>query len=310
MPAVLERQPARPERQDFAGGRPPLASWFRSVAILCTAEEDRLEPRLDTLLEWIEAYDGWYRTVLGMTEGRNLQYVYGREVSFIGSFLTSVADSLADAAARLRDLGLAVSVTVSMAEALQDPERFIALVSSPGVRSVGLHYTADDLARSTEAVRLTERVLEMPGLSVGVLGEAAVLEAIGLFSSPAYCRSDVTAYPCGEARDDLPGQPSPASPVPPSPCFSRFRVWLDASGGVYPCLGLLGLEGLELHHLGRPWQESVFAGRPYPLDLAKLARHGPVPLGKVPPAGDSGLPSACARHRQEILSLHLPSSSA
>jgi hypothetical protein len=82
-------------------------------------------------------------------------------------------------------------------------------------------------------------------------------------------------------------------------------VFVDTDGFMYPCFGLLGVEAARLGSVYEDPEDTVFGGRPTPLDLSRLARYGPGDeflAGHAEPKR-SGLPVVCENHRLHLLPL-------
>jgi len=287
--------PSDMRRLDFGSGRYPLAYWLKSVAVLAPGRGRDLTVPLSRLGDWIVAYDGWYKTALGVLQGRRLHCLYHREVAFVGNSLLPAASRLAKFGHVARGLGYGVSLSVGVSEAVESEEAFFSLAALPAFNHVGLIFGEDDCR--PENLGLVERLLARTSVKVGIIGPLGGVERMGLLASLALNRADVTIHPTG----NLPG----GQPPPPSawvaPCSQSFRLYVDSEGLLFPCLGLLGLPGAALGSVYEPLERTVFGGKPYNLDLGRLALAGPALDPESPAERELALPWTCERHRRAVL---------
>ncbi|MEZ4298032.1 MAG: hypothetical protein R3B70_23950 [Polyangiaceae bacterium] len=277
---------------DFSSGAQPTVQWFKSIAVLVEvngAGDDFTVPA-DALASFVGRYDIWYKDVVGAASGRRLHLLYHREVSLVGEVPIECASSIVKVGLASRAAGMGFSVTVELRRALEHQAAFEALLRSRVVRSMGIHHREDAVRPpDDDARRLIERTVES-GVEIGMIGPVHYFRSIGVLSSGVLNAGNVTVHPRSGAGERAGSGGDGASEA----CFSRFRIWIDTDGSLYPCLGLRGIASGRLGSVHEPPGNTVLGGRPTVLDLGRLARVGPA----VSPS-TTGL-SPCDRHRLEI----------
>lgn len=282
---------------DFAAGKPPLAYCFRSAAFLAPGQGDDLSVPVSVLCDWIDGLDSWYKESLGLAEGRNLHLLYHREFSLVGNDLISAAGRLKAFGQTAYRLGFGASVTVDLVEAMVFEDTFHDLIRGGLYNQVVFRVLDSGGPVNGDATAFIERVIEESNVGVGFIAPVQALRDIGLLDSPVFNRSDMTIIPVGGLLVDAATVP----PNPVAPCLARLRLYVDEGGFIYPCLGLVGVPGAELGSVYDEFEDTALGGRPYPLDLTRLAMSGP--CLREPASGErlSGLPWICERHRMAVL---------
>ncbi|HEY8378364.1 MAG TPA: hypothetical protein VIK91_17830 [Nannocystis sp.] len=280
---------------DFADGVPLLASHFRSVLFLLQADGDDFSVPTDRLVTWIEELNAWYLEVTGIARGRNLHLAYHRSIELVAPRLLRFADKIERLGTSCRALGYGFAITVQVGEALAhraDLERLVEVgaLHHLGINLVDVESGAEDAARDlVEALACTS-------VQLALLGSLAVQRRLGLLSSPKVNRADITLYPANVT----PGSIDDGAEIR-QPCANRFRLYVQADGELFPCLGLVGHPRASLGSIYRPISETALYRRPYALPLARLALTGPSEEELSAPVDDTmGLPVACARHRAAL----------
>lgn len=283
------------KRINFAGGSPLLAGHFRSVIFLLDAAGDDFSVPTDRLIAWIDEMNQWYVDVTGISEGRNLHFAYHRSIELIAPRLMDFADKIERIGLSCRQMGYGFAVTVSIDEALARRDELERLVESGALHHLGISLF-DGSPETDAAARELVETLTTTSLQLALLGSLAVQKRIGLLSSPRVNRADITLYPATVA----PGSIDSGADIR-QPCANRFRLYVQADGRIFPCLGLVGRPQAVLGSVYQPIAETALAGLPYALPIDRLAIEGPAAEDLGDPVADTaGLPVACARHRATI----------
>lgn len=285
---------------DFSTGRQPAAQWLRSVAFLVgpASEGGGFVPEPDRLVAWLERFDGWYKAAIGSDRNQRLHLLYHRDVTLVGDRLLDHVAGIDRIARHAAALGFGFSITLPLGEAVAAEHRLLQLLECPGVSTVAISVSGDEevtdpgtLARILSAIVRTKE-------HIAFIGSYDRISRFGLLDYEGVLSAQITIHPKEEGAAGA-TLPIPSRPV--LPCFSRLRLYVDAAGGIFPCLGLVGIPSACLGTVDDPMDRTVFGGRPYSLCLDRLARSGPDLTGPEPAERFTGLPWICERHRRELL---------
>lgn len=285
---------------DFGAGVQPAVQWFKSVAILLALDgsgEDFVVPA-EVLAEWIPRYDAWYKRAAGILEGRRLHLVYHREVALVGHVPLERVELVAKIGRACRAVGIGFSVTVDVAQALDQSRELERLLDAGVLSNVGVNHLDGSERPSDDAARSMIEGLLGRGVTVGLIGPVHYFRSIGVLGSSVLNAANMTLHPRSQSSANAPG---PENPV--ASCFTRFRLFVDTDGSFYPCIGLLGAPAARFGSVYEDLEDTVFGGRPTPLDIERLARAGPSWAANRSLIGPrrSGPSSICERHRLEML---------
>lgn len=279
------------------GGRASVARLFGAVTLylrLEAGERDFAVPA-SVLVEWLREYDRWFKSAVGITDGRNLHLLYGRGVSAAGDGLLRAQNALQLIGTASRECGLGFSIVVD-AIALVERERALArLVTARAVDTVGI--AADETVPRSVARGVgtaVERLLRR-GVRVELVGSCRYYMSIGLLASPILNATNVTVS-TGIVPDSY---RVPHGPMR-SACRGRFRVHVDGDGTLYPCLGLFGEKAASFGTVYEGIGASSFIARKAPVDVVRLALSGPQNQSCDPRGGAGLLPPVCTTHRQSL----------
>lgn len=279
---------------DFATGLRPAAQWFRSVAFLVEPSADNFSVPAQTLGIWIGAYDQWYKSALGVNDGRRLHLLYHREVSIVGPDLLRLRTAVNVVAKAAATAGLGCSVSLPLSELIEDEIQFDELVATAQITTIGVIVDDDTTFDAAAVSHAVSRIVRNKG-HISFIGAYERLQELRLLDHPDVSGTQLTIHP--KAQYGIPQIPLSAV----LPCFGRFRLYVDPEGDIYPCLGLCGVRSARLGSVLQPISETSLAGADYPLDLGALAHYGPNLRASAPTNRLTGLPWACERHRLEML---------
>jgi hypothetical protein len=287
-----------PKPIDFSTGRQPAAQWLRSVALLVRSDANGgLEPSPDLLAAWLERFDDWYKVAIGCERNERLHLLYHRDVTVVGDRLLDHVAEIGMVARRAAGLGFGFSVTIPLDEALAAEPRMNELVACPGVSTLALSVAGDEVVGDEEALaRILSAIVRTKG-HIGFIGVYDRIRELGLLDYPDVLSTQITIHP----KDGTTGETLPIPSRPVQPCFARLRVYVDTTGEIFPCLGLVGMPAARLGRIDDPIERTVLGGQPYPLCLDRLARTGPDLTHPEPAQRYTGLPWICERHRRELL---------
>lgn len=283
--------PARPI--DFAGSGRPLLRAFRSIAIMLERMPGSAEigPDPAALADWIGRWDVWFRIAAGMDRGDGLHLQYRRDAVVVTDL--DVPDLLAarPIGEACRSAGIGFGAPLLMSAGLAHRGALAAMLDEGWLQALTLVY--DLPAEHTDPVAPFIEELYATGVQIQLAGNPADFLRSGVLASPVLNARNVTISPRGIGTSGV-------EPLRPPACLPLMRIYVDSTGCLYPCLGMLGLEAGCLGHIDDALEDTVLGGLPSPLDLAGLATTGPVLAEHDRPGRDLGLPVACERHRSAV----------
>ena len=282
--------------RDLMRGTHPAVQWFKSAGLFLELVGDDFRVPAAVLCDWVNRYDDWYRSSVGGDRSLGLSLTYHRELAIVGEAPLALADRLLQVAASCKGRGIGFSVTLQLDRALAQRDAVEQLIGSGLLSSVGYFAPEDDDSDPAQVRDLIEHSLRA-GVLVGLIGPVAYFYNLGILDSPHYNAASTTIHPRTLAAL---AQPVHRSPV--QPCFSRFRVYIDELGDLYPCLGLMGVDAARLGSVFQPFPQTVLGGNATVLDLPRLATAGPDLTGmdRTLPT-ETGLPWICERHRERVI---------
>ena len=285
---------AKPLVRDLLRGTHPALQWFKSAGLFVEAVGDDFRVPAAVLCDWVTRYDDWYRTSVG-ARSQGLSLTYHRELAIVGEAPLALADRLLQVAASCKSRGIGFSVTLQLERAVAERSAVEQLIGSGLLSSVGYFAPEDDTSDPAQVRDLIEHSLRA-GVLVGLIGPVSYFYNLGILDSPHYNAASTTIHP-----RTLAALAPPVHRSPVQPCFSRFRVYIDELGDLYPCLGLMGVDAARLGSVYHPFEQTVLGGAATVLDLPRLATSGPGLAGmdRTLPA-QTGLPWICERHRDRV----------
>ncbi len=283
--------------EDFANGRLPAAFWLRSAALFVTEDPQTgaYMPSVDRICDWLARFDDWYKATIGIEQTDRLHLMYHRDLSLVGDGFLDHVPEITKLAKAAGGHGMGFSVTVPIEDALAKPDRMQDLVDCRAVSTLGVSIEPGlEVPDSAVLERVLTSVVAAKG-HLAFIGDYATIARLGLLDIPGVDSAQITIHP--KARGANLHNPE----MPVAPCFSRLRIYGDVNGSLYPCLGLIGVPGMELGNLDEPIENTVFGGRPYAMRIDDLARRGPGLKGPLPQKRLTGLPPVCEHHRRVLL---------
>jgi len=284
--------------------RAAVAGRFRSVTFLldCSSGGDML-PSTSNIVKWVNSLHEWYLDAVGVPHGKGVHLLYDREVALMGNGILECAEALQKIAAAARAIGIGVSVSIDAEHALSERSYLDWLLAQGKISAVGLIITPSAArARGPEIVRLLDDFSEQ-SINLGIIAELGPLFEIGVMESEKLSKADLTWYPLDMSGASVTSETNGKPPQLVRPCFARMRLFVDASGDIYPCLGLVGVAAARVGNIADALCDT---GLGDDLSMALLhhwACHGPDVSNEKLPAPTSGLPAICETHRGELINL-------
>lgn len=278
----------------------PAVQFFKSAALFLEVDETGTDFVVSSrlLADWVIRFDHWYKRSAGVLAGERLHLVYHREVAIVGELPLEQVSALVRIGEACRRVGVGYSLTFDLPQAVENPEKVLSLSESGVVSSAGIrHMGPQDGIDERRAKELIETLLDR-GCQLGLIGPVSYWRRIGVLGGSALNKANITVYP--RHAQDLDTIPFPQTPI--QPCFGRFRIYVDTEGGMYPCLGLLGVDQGRLGTVFDDFEATQLGGGQPHLDLVDWARRGPAELGPELRRADrqSALPPICERHRNAM----------
>lgn len=275
--------------------RPPPPAWapgvllraFRGLALVVEDDgEGGFLPDMAALQRWMRAWDRWFRAESGIAQGDHLHMQYRRDAVIVTDLSADALLAMRPAGDTCRELGIGFSASVLLDDALARRDAVIDGLAGGWLHAATLVATGPvPGAAALEA--LIAPLIDM-GVQIRLAGDPAAFLQSGILDAPLLNARNLTIEPRG------PGAMPP--PDRPAPCLPLMRLYVDATGDIYPCLGLLGTAQGRLGHIDDVARGAPFAPRSG-LDLQTLALAGPAEEDCAAPARSFGLPERCARHR-------------
>lgn len=290
-----------PRSIDFARGVHPTAQWFRSTAffLLADLEQGDFQPGTARICNFIRRHDDWYRSLFDLEAGENLHMMYHREVSISDRVPLALADRLIEIGLAAKSRGVGFSISVDLDDG-NDPdiERIFEVIDAGVLSVLGILVPVPEVVDNwTEAAReawiaRVERIFERRVL-IGLVGSLATMRRLGLLSLETVNRANLTIYP---HDDDWAERDRGIGFTTSSGCFTRFRVYVDHEGVIYPCVALMTAEIGAMGTLDDPVEQTVLGGASSDFDLGRLARQGPLADQRPAERRAENLPRICERH--------------
>jgi hypothetical protein len=283
--------PARPI--DFTGSGRPLLRAFRSIAVMLERMPGPagIGPDPEALADWIVRWDTWFRIAAGLNRGEGLHLQYRRDAVVVTDL--DFPDLLATRpiGEACRNAGIGFGASLLMSAGLAHRDQLVAMLDDGWLQALTLVH--DLPADGTDAIVPFVEALCATGLQIQLAGDPAAFLQSGVLDSPVLNARNVTISPRSVGMSGV-------EPLRPPACLPLMRIYVDSTGYLYPCLGMLGLEAGCLGHIDDALEDTVLGGRPSPLDLVELAAMGPVLTEHDRPGRDLGLPATCERHRSAV----------
>ena len=289
----------KPRPITFHGGIHPPVQWFKSIALFLMVNSESMEYTIPTsdILIWLKKYDKWYKDTIEAPSGKRLNLLYHRDLSVIGSDLLVAGEELIRISAVAKECGIGFSFTGSIDHVLAHEYEAKKLILAPGVTTIGLSAPMDlrdfDLER---AESLINDILEQE-IQLAFIGPVEYFRRKGLMKNAMVNGHNLTLHP--QQYSPYESLPTPEKPI--LPCFSRFRIYIDTDGEIYPCLGLVGIKSGSLGSIYDDIDNTVLGGKETILNIEKLSIHGPNLTTANKAERQTGLPWICEQHRQEII---------
>ncbi len=262
---------------------------FRSLGLVIEIDPETgtLKPDQARLCDWIGVWDAWLRETAGFAQGNRMHLQYKRDVATMTDLDVSALLALSEVGQLCRDLGLGFTAGLLLRDALAQQDRLIKGLKGGWLGAVTL--INDGTLPDVDTVDALMRRLIDAGVQLRLAGDPLPYLQSGLLDRPFIIQRNLTI----DAR-------SGSGASPRNGCLPFMRVVVDSTGGLYPCLGLLGLPMAQMGHIDTATQRITFDRTP-PLDLGALALRGPAPTDCAEPKRRLGLPALCERHRAGVV---------
>ncbi len=278
-----------------------FASYFRSIGIFYSGRfYSELTRNIDTLKEWIKEYDDWYKTITGIKYNKNLHLLYSRNIHFfIGNAPKLKHSRIIGLINLCNSFGFLSNIHID----LQDCEKTIPFIESIFNNSNELLFEIEwrkDLSCSQERrnfVKCFIDYLSSRKVSLILSGEYSYWERANVFSSININSSMFRIRP---RNHDEPKHNSENSIVP-SPCSTRFRIFVDSTGSIYPCLGLVGLLKYNLGNIKNSMWKEILNDEDTQKLLINWAQRSPYNGVQQKCISTNHLPAICQLHRNSFL---------
>lgn len=270
--------------------------YFHSIALLleCNSSRDNFSVPVNRLVKWLIKYDAFFKDVLKINSGENLHTLYHRDVSIIGSGILHLWSLLGQIGYTARNIGFSYSLTIDSSKAIADRAYLDKFISLDVVNIIGLRADANfHSVPGRDFVDLVKTLIEK-GMMVSLLGDVKAFQTTLILEQPFFNASDITIYPCNLMT--VPESSTKKYHV--SPCYRRFRLYVDIDGMIYPCLGLVGLVNCTIGTVFADNGEIDITQRISNMPLELLAMKGPQIQFNDKQTRQTGLPFVCEVHRQ------------
>lgn len=274
---------------------------MKSIAInVCQNESgDDYLPNIESLISWLEEYDQWFKSQVGISEGEHAYALYNRQVTIFGDNLLKVPNTLRKLAQTVIPMGFALSITVDIMELYQEYETVKALCEDCLLSSIG--FCTDNVGKLSVLTDLESFIIRIAELKrpIGLIGSVSELRKYDLLSKKTLNSTDITLYP--QQYEDRIGCGS-VYPYVEKSCANHLQLYISPDGYIYSCLGLLGLKNYAISNIRDGIESFNLTGDKSKIDLLKLYRQGPEIQEKVGyHQSDTSLPYICEMHRMELL---------
>lgn len=266
----------------------PMAQVFKKVLVDVALPSKTF---LSERLQWLRSYTDWHLREVASKHNGHCAYL-----TLFGEALLRSDFPIADFVSTCEsELSLSISVRVAAKSLADAPDVLRSILTSCSVDclTVGI---GSDLAQ-TEVMGIREKIVDISSVWQGrklvFSGPWNSLSKLGLWEIEALRSLGFEIQP-----DDF---MVPFSFAAVRPCSLYSCLLVEPTGCVYPCEGLVGLRGLELSCIERPWVPECIES--FRLSWGELLDHGP-DLRNVPAVslssqylGRRDLPRQCLLHR-------------
>jgi len=311
-PLVQHRRTAVSAEHAATGALPLSMVWpittaagrFRSATFLLECSSDgEILPSASNIAKWVDSLHEWYLHAVGVSHGDGIHLLYDREVALMGSGILTCAEALQKIAVASRALGFGVSVSIDAEHALSERGRLEWLLAQGKISAVGLIITPSAArGRGPEIVRLLDDLAEQ-AINLGIIAELGPLFDIGVMDSAKVSKADLTWYPLDMSAAQTAIETNAKPPQPVRPCFARMRLFVDAGGDIYPCLGLVGVAAARIGNIADALCDTGLGDELSMTLLHRWACDGPDVPDEMLLAPTSGLPSLCEAHRGVLIEI-------
>jgi len=261
-----------------------------ALVIETTPETGEIFPDLDVLAAWIIAWEEWVRAEAGFHAGKRMHLQYKRDVSIVTDLTVPELLKLQHVGETCHALRLGLSAPLILDSALAEQDLLAAHVSGHWINMVSL--VIDDAVPDAKATEALITMLSDRGIQVRLSGDTNLFLQSGLLGSDMMNQRNVTIN--GRASNLSEGAPARNG------CLALMRVYVDSTGVLYPCFGLLGVPEGRIGHIETVADGVIFDPHT-DIDIDALALRGPEPDDCADPTERFGLPMQCERHRAGLL---------
>ena len=276
--------------------------FFRSIGILLSiTSSNTYSLDLVFLKTWVKDYDEWYKKRVGIYQNKNLHLLYARNIHFfINGGLHLYNPVFCDLMRSVKSLGFVLNIHIDLIEFIEQKKIIKRMLSEVTNISWIINWS-DCVELSDKKIKCVNELLEkivMSNTSFVITGKYKFWKNTNIFSnriinSTLYrFRPNIEKYKPNIMNEI----------VQKTPCASKFRMFVDSNGTLYPCYGLIGIPQYSLGNIADSIWNNKLNDEYMRYILNSWAIRGPE-LKKTKHVNiQSRLPYICALHRAEEVS--------
>jgi hypothetical protein len=266
---------------------------LKSVNISATISNERMNPEVNSILNWLEGYNLHWLKSLGITEGHNAHLLYDRLVIFEAPGIPACPSELSTLAKGVRNLGMLFVWRLEIDDLMSFPIPIQTFIEESGVSTVAVTF---DKKLDTRAYECLKALLSS-NCNVQLIGNLGFLMESGLLSEPCYNQRHAEIVNVDTARPELIKVATKTKN-----CSGRLSLSISPSGYIFPCPYLLRTSTENsIWDIERPFHQLVADDAEAMQALKGLIELGP---GQLPNyfegEAEKGLPVECQLHLKLI----------
>lgn len=278
-----------------------FASYFRSIGIFYSGRfYNEITRNIETLENWIREYDDWYKTITGIKCNKNLHLLYSRNIHF---FIVNTHKFKESRIIELMNLCKSFGFLSNIHINLQDCEKNIPFIESIVNNSNEFLFEIEwikDLSFSKKRRNFAKYFIDYLSsrkVSLILSGEYSYWERANVFSNIQINSSMFRIRP--RIHDE--SKHNSEKSIVPSPCSTRFRIFVDSTGSIYPCLGLVGSLKYNLGNIKNSKWKEILNDQDTQKLLINWAQRSPYKGVQQKCISTNHLPAICQLHRNSLL---------
>ncbi len=271
----------------------PFLSRLGSIGAFLASEKEDFRPGSQTLVDWIPRFDAWYRDSTGISQGRNLHLLYGRECRLAVDSLAGLEKRLFAIACAARKRGFITNLELDLWDLLEVGDTLIDTFQAERGFSLTLDCRKPNRPTGTESGLL--RTLEAAAEATSML----TLRGDPLWwLEKGVGRSQTLGGKVFRVVPDSGGSITGPSERHISACDRRLQMTIDENGEIFPCVGLIGFQQFRLGSIHEELPKASPDFQELLGEVEKLGIQGPaVPPDLTVVTKEPGFPVVCCIHR-------------